>query len=485
MADSYGPGGQDPRDGQQNNTYHYNYSYGSGSGRGTTPPGGHKPPKNSNDIAEWAILAILLLALPFPVKLFPIFWLFSKLGKMSASDKRRYKQEAKKAAERARDTAASFFQQTADAAQRGADAARQAADNIHQSTGGAQQQGQGAPSGTTYHYSYKQSAQSQQKKQAQPKAEPWEQKGQPDAWNQSGSGWKKVRKKTGGGTGLMVGGGVLTAIFGFTVFVLGIIGAVENVAEMLIPIGICLPFLAGGIWMLFSGIGKNRRSERYLNYLAYIGANREVSLAPMASSFGVPVSKLCKDLRRMLAKGILPTGYLDLAEGKLYLTEMGYHAPEPKREAPPVQEETPQQAAAREDDILREIRQVNEEIPDAVMSAKIDRIEEITGKILKYQKSHPNKEGQLRSFLNYYLPTTLKILRAYAQLDAQGIEGENISAAKKRIEDMMDQVVSGFEKQLDKLFQDDAMDITSDVEVLENMLKKDGLSDEGGITMTL
>ncbi|MDE7170780.1 MAG: 5-bromo-4-chloroindolyl phosphate hydrolysis family protein, partial [Oscillospiraceae bacterium] len=153
--------------------------------------------------------------------------------------------------------------------------------------------------------------------------------------------------------------------------------------------------------------------------------------------------------------------------------------------APPVQEETPQQAAAREDDILREIRQVNDDIPDEAMSAKIDRIEEITGKILKYQKEHPNKEGQLRTFLNYYLPTTLKILRAYAQLDAQGIEGENISAAKKRIEDMMDQVVSGFEKQLDKLFQDDAMDITSDVEVLENMLKKDGLSDEGGITMTL
>ena len=60
--------------------------------------------------------------------------------------------------------------------------------------------------------------------------------------------------------------------------------------------------------MLFSGISKNRRSERYLNYLAYIGANREVDLAPMAASFGVPVGKLCKDLRRMLARGILPTG---------------------------------------------------------------------------------------------------------------------------------------------------------------------------------
>ena len=188
-------------------------------------------------------------------------------------------------------------------------------------------------------------------------------------------------------------------------------------------------------------------------------------------------------MRKMLAKGILPSGYLDLSDGKLYLTEMGYRAPEPKQpESEP--QETAQQAAEREDDILRQIRKINDEIPDEVMTAKINRIEEITGKILTYQKTHPHKEGQLRSFLNYYLPTTLKILRAYAQLEAQGIEGENISAAKTRIEGMMDQVVAGFEKQLDKLFRDDAMDITSDVQVLENMLKKDGLSDDG-ITMKL
>ena len=78
--------------------------------------------------------------------------------------------------------------------------------------------------------------------------------------------------------------------------------------------------------------------------------------------------------------------------------------------------------------------------------------------------------------MNYYLPTTLKILRSYARLEAQGVEGENITAAKARIEGMMDQVVEGFEKQLDKLFSSDAMDIAADVQVLENMLKKDGLS---------
>ncbi len=480
MADGFGPDGQDPRDGsQQNNTYHYTYNYSYGSGRGTTPPGGNRPPKNSNDWGEWVGIGFLLFILPFWFcKVIGVIWLLNKLGKITASDKRRYKQEAKNAANRARNTAQDFFRQ--------ANTFAQAASGNAGAGGSQPQQGRAQDAGAkTYRYSQTQTPPSQQKK-SQPKAEPWEQKSQPDAWNQSESGRKKARKKAGGGTGLIIGGSIMSGIFA--------LGSVAVGVEMLetglyngIEVGLlaCLMFMAGGLAMLFSGIGQNRRRERYLNYLAYIGANREVDLAPMASSFGVSVGKLCKDLRRMLAKGILPTGYLDLAEGKLYLTEMGYHAPEPKREAPPVQEETPQQAAAREDDILREIRQVNDQIPDAVMSAKIDRIEEITGKILKYQKEHPNKEGQLRTFLNYYLPTTLKILRAYAQLDAQGIEGENISAAKKRIEDMMDQVVSGFEKQLDKLFQDDAMDITSDVEVLENMLKKDGLSDEGGITMTL
>ena len=115
------------------------------------------------------------------------------------------------------------------------------------------------------------------------------------------------------------------------------------------------------------------------------------------------------------------------------------------------------------------------------MSRKIDRIGEITGKILDYQRKNPAKAPELRQFLNYYLPTTLKILRAYAQMEAQGVEGENISAAKRRIEDMMDKVVEGFEKQLDQLFATDVMDITTDVEVLERMLDKDGL----GSGMTL
>lgn len=464
MADSsYGPEEKSPQSGGQQNNYTYRYNYSFGSGRGTTPNRPPRPPKNSNSWGDWIGIGVLF-CLPTGgiTQLIAVIWAVRKILAMDAKQRTRYRQEAQRAAHTAKEAAESFFQQ-ADAS------AKAAAQDVSQRTAASAQA----------------AGKASQPKQASRAAASRQAKPQPDAWNVRDPVENKRRKakKEGGGTGLIIAGSILAGVFGLgalTCMTPVFLGEFEY--PILIPIVACLIFMVYGFGMLASGIGKNRRSERYLNYLAYIGANREVDLAPMAASFGVPVNKLCKDLRRMLAKGILPTGYLDLAEGKLFLTEMGYHA-QVRREEPA--EETPQQAAAREDDILREIRQVNDEIPDEVMSAKIDRIEEITGKILAYQKSHPNKEGQLRTFLNYYLPTTLKILRAYAQLDAQGIEGENISAAKKRIEDMMDQVVSGFEKQLDKLFQDDAMDITSDVEVLENMLKKDGLSDEGGITMTL
>ena len=122
-----------------------------------------------------------------------------------------------------------------------------------------------------------------------------------------------------------------------------------------------------------------------------------------------------------------------------------------------------------ENAVLAEIRAVNDSIEDAALSAQIDRIGVITAKIFEYQKSHPERSAQLHAFLSYYLPTTLKILRAYAQLESQGVEGENIAAAMSRIEGMMGKVVEGFEKQLDQLFQGDAMDITTDVAVLEHI----------------
>ena len=236
-----------------------------------------------------------------------------------------------------------------------------------------------------------------------------------------------------------------------------------------------------GAGLFTCGQVRKNQYKRFHRYLTLIGDQKTVSITALAEAFPAKRSKVCAALEDMIDAGVFgERAYLDYGRDLLVLDGSGVKAQDKPREE---KKTAPTTAVGEENDLLRQIREVNEDIENPELSRKIYRIEEITGKILDYQKSHPNRESQLRSFLNYYLPTTLKILRAYAQLDAQGIEGENISAAKARIEGMMDQVVAGFEKQLDKLFQNDALDIASDVEVLENMLKKDGLSDGQGMTL--
>lgn len=119
------------------------------------------------------------------------------------------------------------------------------------------------------------------------------------------------------------------------------------------------------------------------------------------------------------------------------------------------------------------------------MSEQISHIQDITQKILSYQVKRPEKAHQLHSFLSYYLPVTLKILRAYGNLEEQGISGENITGAMDRIKGMMDKVTEGFDKQLDLLYQDEAMDIATDVDVLERMMAKDGLTVDQDLSLRL
>ena len=236
---------------------------------------------------------------------------------------------------------------------------------------------------------------------------------------------------------------------------------------------------AGGLGFVWAGLRKRKQASRFRNYLAMMGSQSSVSVSALASAAGLSPAKVRDDLADMLDDGLFPQGYLDYGGDRLVLTGEGVAQPVREQPAPPPPPKEDENA------ILAEIKAVNDAIDNEKMSAQIDRIGVITAKILDFQKSHPDKAVQLHSFLSYYLPTTLKILRAYAQLEDQEVSGSNITAAMQRIEGMMDKVVEGFEKQLDLLFQGDAMDITTDVEVLERMLAKDGLSDQQGLTLGL
>lgn len=120
------------------------------------------------------------------------------------------------------------------------------------------------------------------------------------------------------------------------------------------------------------------------------------------------------------------------------------------------------------------MRRLNDAIEDEIISRRIDQLEDTTGKIIDQVVAHPEKLSQIRTFMNYYLPTTLKILNAYDRMGAAGVSGENIDSTMQRIETMMDTIVMAFHKQLDALFRDDAMDIASDITVMENLLAQRG-----------
>ena len=127
---------------------------------------------------------------------------------------------------------------------------------------------------------------------------------------------------------------------------------------------------------------------------------------------------------------------------------------------------------------IAEMKRLDEAIEDETISAQIRRLEEVSRKIFDQVKENPKKLPEIRRFMDYYLPTTLKILNAYDRMGAAGVSGENISGTMKRVEDIMSTIVSAFEKQLDSLFGSDALDIRAEMSVLETMLAREGLAGE-------
>ena len=122
------------------------------------------------------------------------------------------------------------------------------------------------------------------------------------------------------------------------------------------------------------------------------------------------------------------------------------------------------------------IQELNDEIPDYKLSAQIKQIEILTQKIFDYVRAHPEKAKGIKQFMNYYLPTTIKLLEQYVVLQNQGLRMGNIDDGMKKIEDMLDKVIVAFQKQLDSLFESDVVDITADIRVMEQMMASQGLT---------
>ena len=177
-------------------------------------------------------------------------------------------------------------------------------------------------------------------------------------------------------------------------------------------------------------------------------------------------------------------------KGKKYYVPVEEPKPEPvnKPEPKPEPEKTVNTGNPEVDKIitegyayLKQLKTANDRIEDETMSARIARMEAASADIFAYIAENPEQAAQIRRFMNYYLPTTLKLLTSYDKLSRQRVKGENIQKTMFEIEGMTETIAAAFEKQLDSLFHADAMDIAADISVMESILEQEGLSGENNV----
>ena len=278
---------------------------------------------------------------------------------------------------------------------------------------------------------------------------------------------------------LRILGGVLSGVFGFA-FVMTLIEEITYFFSLSYLLRQVLPLLAlclAGLTLLGVAGSRRRKMKKFRKYLSMIGQKNQVSIHSLAKAMGITDKQTTQDLEEMLERDYFAQGYIDAARNMLVLWEGGIpDEPEPQTEEPQKPEHGEEQDETVASRTLKRIRDINDDIDNPELSRKIDRIEELTAKIFGLLEERPEKAGELKSFMNYYLPKTLKILENYAKLEEQDVDGDNIRETKQKIEAMMDKIVDGYEAQLDKLFADDALDISAELKVMESMLEKDGLT---------
>jgi len=130
---------------------------------------------------------------------------------------------------------------------------------------------------------------------------------------------------------------------------------------------------------------------------------------------------------------------------------------------------------------ISEMDRLYNSIENEEVRSQISELKNVTEKIIQDAIDDPSDVPQIKQFMNYYLPTTLKLLNSYDRMDSQGIQGDNLDKSKESIEQMLDTAITAYKKQLDALFADQAMDIETDIQVMNQMLEREGLSESMNI----
>lgn len=268
--------------------------------------------------------------------------------------------------------------------------------------------------------------------------------------------------------------------------------------------GSMLWFLWSWIFALLTGLGivnivmasrKIGLVNRFYRYAHLIGSRNAIGVEELTVQTGRKKEGVLRDLKKMMEKRMFPQGRLDDGQTTFLLTQEAYEQymqeqrsrQEQEKQEQEAQEQTCENAEARQPDsqaarvlsdgsaYIRMVHGCSGKMQSGQMRDKLSKLETIMRRIFEHVEKHPDSADDLRKFMDYYLPTTTKLLNAYIDLDKQEIAGENIRATKKEIEDTLDIINSAFEKLLDGLFEETAWDISSDISAMKTMLAQEGL----------
>ena len=226
--------------------------------------------------------------------------------------------------------------------------------------------------------------------------------------------------------------------------------------------------------MLVTAHVKDKKERLYQNIVRMVGDKAYVDLKSLASAAGVKGKNLIREVDEMLERHYLPeSAYIDNSRGILVMDPD--HVPEYVGKA--AEAADPDREEDKYDLLLKEMERACGRIRDRDTLEKAVQIRGLAAAIFSAVRQAPEKQPQISGFLNYYFPTTLKLLDSYADFEEKGYQGEKLTQTKERIENTMDTIIAAYRKQLDILYMSDTMDVDTDIDVLETMLKKDGLSE--------
>lgn len=263
---------------------------------------------------------------------------------------------------------------------------------------------------------------------------------------------------------------------------------------------------AGCAAMAIAGTSMLKKIGRFRSYVRELNGREFCNIKELADKQRKTTKFIAKDLEKMIEKGWFRQGHLDRQKTCLIVTNQAYdqylqleQQMEQKKKEDELRREKEEKAAAGQekngsnsrlspevqkiieqgDLYVEKIRKCNDAILGKEISDKISRMETLVDRIFDRVEQNPESVADIHRLMDYYLPTTIKLLEAYEELDAQPVGGENIQNSKKEIEATLDTLNTAFEKLLDDLFQDTAWDLSSDISVLHTMLAQEGLMEDG------